>query len=134
MTEMPKRLAVLPAATMRVPRHRSAQTSAERRAPASSKGYGWKWMHAARAFRREHPLCVCCQANGATSAAEVVDHVVPHRGDERLFWDARNWQSLCHWCHNNVKSALERKYDLGEVGDDALRLSRPMPEWFAPAS
>lgn len=89
-------------------------------------------MHAARAFRREHPLCVCCAANGLTSAAEVVDHIVPHRGDERMFWREANWQALCHWCHNNIKSVLERRFDLGEIGDDELRLDRPMPEWFAP--
>ena len=30
----------------------------------------------------------------------VVDHLVPHRGDRLLFWDASNWQSLCESCHN----------------------------------
>ena len=29
-----------------------------------------------------------------------VDHIVPHRGDPRLFWDEENWQALCHSCHS----------------------------------
>ncbi|MGN0150610.1 MAG: HNH endonuclease, partial [Clostridia bacterium] len=31
----------------------------------------------------------------------VVDHIVPHRGDERLMWDENNWQALCKPCHDN---------------------------------
>ena len=30
----------------------------------------------------------------------VVDHIVPHRGDARLFWDEDNWQPLCKSCHD----------------------------------
>ena len=29
-----------------------------------------------------------------------VDHIVPHRGDHRLFWDEQNWQPLCKACHD----------------------------------
>ena len=32
--------------------------------------------------------------------ATVVDHVVPHRGDEQLFWDRSNWRALCKRCHD----------------------------------
>lgn len=32
--------------------------------------------------------------------ATVVDHVVPHRGSKRLFWDHNNWQALCTPHHN----------------------------------
>jgi 5-methylcytosine-specific restriction protein A len=30
----------------------------------------------------------------------VVDHIVPHRGREQLFWDESNWQALCKPCHD----------------------------------
>ena len=30
----------------------------------------------------------------------VVDHIVPHRGDQKLFWDKSNWQPLCKACHD----------------------------------
>ena len=32
--------------------------------------------------------------------ATVVDHVIPHRGDRKLFWDEQNWQPLCKECHD----------------------------------
>jgi len=38
--------------------------------------------------------------------ARIVDHVIPHRGDQELFWDTSNWQPLCKRCHD-VKTAGE---------------------------
>ena len=32
--------------------------------------------------------------------ATVVDHIMPHKGDNTLFWDRDNWQSLCKRFHN----------------------------------
>ncbi len=32
--------------------------------------------------------------------ATVVDHIIPHRGDQKLFWDENNWQGLCEHHHN----------------------------------
>ena len=32
--------------------------------------------------------------------ATVVDHIVPHRGDMRLFWDTKNWQAMAKSCHD----------------------------------
>jgi len=40
------------------------------------------------------------------TAALVVDHIQPHKGNDDLFWDASNWQSLCEACHN-LKTATE---------------------------
>jgi len=42
-----------------------------------------------------------------TTAASVVDHIVAHRGDQELFWDQSNWQSLCKPCHDSEKQKLE---------------------------
>jgi 5-methylcytosine-specific restriction protein A len=52
------------------------------------------WRSGARAFLMLHPLCVDCRR-----PATQVDHIVAHQGDERLFWDSRNWQALCRSCH-----------------------------------
>jgi hypothetical protein len=41
-------------------------------------------------------------------AAVVVDHIVPHRGDMKLFWDSGNWQSLCKTCHDSFKQRQEK--------------------------
>jgi predicted kinase len=40
------------------------------------------------------------------TAGEVVDHIIPHKGDYELFWDEGNWQTLCKRCHD-VKTATE---------------------------
>ncbi len=39
----------------------------------------------------------------------VVDHIKPHRGDRKLFWDRGNWQPLCEH-HHNVKTMTEDRY------------------------
>lgn len=38
----------------------------------------------------------------------VCDHITPHRGSERLFWDEANLQTLCKACHDTVKQAEEQ--------------------------
>jgi 5-methylcytosine-specific restriction protein A len=62
----------------------SARPSGRRR------GYSSKWDREARAFRREHPLCVGCQAIGGIEPAMLVDHIEPHRGDQAKFWNRAN--------------------------------------------
>lgn len=59
-------------------------------------------------YLREHPLCADHQARGMVAAATVVDHIVPHRGDEGLFWNPDNHQALCAQCHNSAKAREER--------------------------
>lgn len=59
-----------------------------------------RWKTLRKQFLREHPLCEECKKNGVAKAATVVDHIKPHQGDEELFWDQNNWQSLCKHCHD----------------------------------
>lgn len=49
-----------------------------------------------------------CAAEGKVVAANVVDHIVPHKGDEKLFWDEDNWQALCPPHHDSDKQMLEK--------------------------
>lgn len=98
----------------------SAQTSSQR-------GYDYRWQRARAAFLREHPFCVYCLREHrivATVVAEVivecaargiplpygnvVDHILPHRGDEAVFWDRANWQTLCGHHHSSHKQREER--------------------------
>lgn len=79
---------------------------------SSKMGYDSKWVKARRAFLQQHPLCAECLRQGRTTQALVVDHIVPHRGDRRLFWDRKNWQALCDYrspynCHG-VKTGSGR--------------------------
>lgn len=76
---------------------------------SSQRGYDYKWQKAREQYLRDNPLCVYCDRNGLTVAANVVDHRIPHRGDQQLFWDQDNWQSLCKPCHDSVKQAEEAR-------------------------
>ena len=69
---------------------------------AKKRGYNEKWNKARILFLKSHPLCEECMRKDPPryTAATVVDHVVPHRGDQTLFWDRRNWQALCKECHD----------------------------------
>jgi len=61
------------------------------------------WRRASKGHLASNPLCVECKG-----IAEVTDHIVPHRGDVRLFWDAKNWQAMCKRCHDR-KTASEQR-------------------------
>lgn len=74
------------------------------RPTASARGYDSKWREARTGYLAKHPTCVRCNA-----PATVVDHVTPHKGDMKLFWDRKNWQSLCTPCHNSHKQSIERR-------------------------
>ena len=52
--------------------------------------------------------CQRCHRIEADTSQLVADHKVPHRGDERLFWDPGNLQCLCKTCHDTVKQAEEQ--------------------------
>jgi 5-methylcytosine-specific restriction protein A len=67
---------------------------------ASTRGYGRKWQKASKAFLVSHPLCEECLRHGRYTKATVVDHIVPHRGDSKMFWDRNNWRALCKRCHD----------------------------------
>ena len=56
-----------------------------------------------------HPHCRKCSEIGTVRKATVVDHVIPHRGNDRLFWFRGNWQPLCERCHNSAKQREERR-------------------------
>ena len=69
-------------------------------------GYNYCWRKFRESWLRKHPLCVRCEAEGKVVEATVLDHVIPHRGDQTLFWKAGNHQGLCQSCHSR-KTALE---------------------------
>ncbi|MEM7619779.1 MAG: HNH endonuclease signature motif containing protein [Pseudomonadota bacterium] len=80
---------------------------ADARRPSShARGYNYKWRKYRLAFLRENPLCVDCQQLEIIEAATEVDHIIPHRGDDHLFWDPDNHQALCKSCHSR-KTATE---------------------------
>jgi 5-methylcytosine-specific restriction endonuclease McrA len=76
----------------------SWRSSAERN--SSANGYGWKWRQARKGFLQRHPLCHYCEREGRVTAATVVDHHIPHDGDQKLFWDRSNWRACCKAHHD----------------------------------
>lgn len=74
---------------------------------AKGNPYNYTWQQKRARYLAAHPFCVHCRSMGLFVAATVVDHIIPHQGDQRLFWDRNNLQSLCSTCHNGWKQQQE---------------------------
>lgn len=73
------------------------------RLSSTQRGYGYRWQKVSKGYLKSHPLCVCDKCQGGKfriRAAEVVDHIIPHGGDMKLFWDPDNWQPMAKECHD----------------------------------
>lgn len=77
------------------------------RRSAHERGYVYRWQMARANYLACNPLCRYCEKAGRIVPASVVDHIIPHRGDMRLFWDEDNWQPLCKKCHDSAKAREE---------------------------
>ena len=58
---------------------------------------------------RDQFTCAMCKRLCAGKGEAVADHIIPHRGDEAMFWDADNLQCLCKSCHDGAKAKQERQ-------------------------
>lgn len=92
----------------RCPKHRALMDRADRalRGSSTARGYDARWRRLRKAKLAADPLCEICLKEGRTEAAEVVDHIVPHRGHDALRLDWKNLQSLSKRCHDR-KTATE---------------------------
>lgn len=72
----------------------------------AQRGYDYRWKKARLSHLAKFPLCWYCEQEGRVTAASVVDHSVPHRGNSDIFWDKSLWRSACPSCHN-AKTARE---------------------------
>jgi hypothetical protein len=50
----------------------------------------------------------------------VVDHIEPHKGDRRKFFDPRNLQSMTKECHDIFKQSQEKGGHGFDMGCDEL--------------
>jgi len=92
-----------------------------------------RWQRLRKFQLIQHPLCKFCLARGIVTAANVVDHVVPHKGDWTDFVTGE-LQSLCGPCHNSAKRQVElRGYRL-DVGVDGYPIDRNHPFYRADGS
>jgi 5-methylcytosine-specific restriction protein A len=91
---------------------------------STKRGYGYAWQKARAGYLVSHPLCVYCEREGRVTAATVVDHRIPHRGDQKLFWDKANWQSLCATHHSRDKQREEARAGSIIDGEGLIRERR----------
>lgn len=100
------------------------------RESAARRGYDTRWRRYRETYLSAHPLCVMCWGRGTVSPATVVDHITPHQGDHKLFWDPANHQALCAPCHDGDKRRLERSGRVVGCSEDGTPLD-PAHHWRA---
>lgn len=78
------------------------------RGSAAKRGYGRAWQKMSAARLAKHSLCVdpYKRHTDRPVPATCTDHIAAHKGNMRLFWDPKNWQSLCDGC-NSYKAVKE---------------------------
>lgn len=114
---------LVPYGTPRCPKHTAQREreDRERRGSARERGYTSRWERYRAAYLKRHPLCVECAegvpfSNGTpvtrVTPAVVVDHIVDHKGDHRLFWNPENHRPVCRRHH-------DQRLDAGDFGRTA---------------
>ena len=88
-------------------RKQSTRYNEQFRQSSNDRGYDARWRKARLMYLKKFTLCAECLKQERIELATDVDHIKPHKGDYEMFWDQRNWQSLCHSCHSR-KTARER--------------------------
>ena len=89
-------------------RDKPSKLAERTRLSSSVRGYGKRWQAMSAARLNKHPFCADPFKihSPFPGPATLTDHIVPHKGDMALFWNPKNWQSLCSSCHSR-KTALE---------------------------
>lgn len=101
---------------------RRKRESDSHRPTARARGYTTQWDKARAGYLARHPYCVMCEAEGKQVLASVVDHIIPHRGDNELFWDSSNWAALCVPHHSGDKQSMEARTRATRNGEVATRV------------
>lgn len=96
----------------------------ELRKPYDYLYHSVRWKEISRDYLKANELCCRC-GNRAT----VVDHIIPHRGNESLFWDSNNWQPLCSKCHQ-LKTLEELRQRQKEKAKEYQRNKRIGKLWY----
>lgn len=78
-----------------------------------ARAYRWlydtrEWLELREYQLRKDPLCRYCLRQGLVTAATVVNHRTPHKGDAQLFFDPANLESVCKLHHDGPIQSHER--------------------------
>ena len=98
----------------------------------------WNSWYSSKRWRRlraeilaKQKYCQCPHHRGKCVEANVVDHIIPHKGDTKLFWDRSNLQVLTKECHDKYKQSQERGGAGFDMGCDAQgNPLNPDSDWF----
>lgn len=98
--------------------NRNAPTSTARR---YDKNRPWRKLYDTKRWKvlrlqqlARCPLCWMCESRGILTPASVADHVIPHKGDEELFFNGQ-LASLCPTHHDSSKQKAEKR-GVQEIG------------------
>lgn len=86
-----------------------------------------RWRNARLRYLQANPLCAWCEKAGKVTAASVVHHKRPHKGDENKFWDPDNWESLCKEHHDSAGQMEDLQGFSSEVGLDGWPVDAKHP-------
>lgn len=76
-----------------------------------------RWREKALAQFAAHSLCSRCSTDHRPVAASVANHVIPHKGNETLFWEGE-LESVCAPCHDGaIRSEEARGHRIGMTID-----------------
>jgi hypothetical protein len=78
--------------------------------------WGSEWKAYRKRFIETNPRCYACG-----STATVVDHLRPHKGDEKLFKQLDNHLPLCETCHNRVTGLFDKRFVVGGSLDSKIK-------------
>ena len=92
-----------------------------------------RWVRRSRLQLRMHPLCAFCARKGVVTAAQIADHITPHKGDANLFWFG-TLQSLCLQCHVTAKAIMEKRGYATDIGPDGYPIDAGHPVYRADLS
>lgn len=82
------------------------------RPSARERGYDSKWERESKAYLAapENRMCAC----GCGRVADMVDHKIAPKGDQKLFWNRSNWQPMARAC--NTRKAIRTEGGFGKRG------------------
>ena len=98
------------------PKHRQIANKAFNGRKKIDAMYDTRWEAYRRRFLALNPECYACG-----KPAQVVDHLKPHQGCEKLFKKTDNHIPLCIHHHNTVTSLFDRKYVTGSPIHDKIK-------------
>jgi 5-methylcytosine-specific restriction protein A len=85
------------------------------------------WLSLRQQQLAKQPLCERHLKRGQAVAANVVNHLRPHRGDRLLFLNPANLESVCKACHDGEIQQQEKRGHSSRAGADGWPVDKRHP-------